>query len=357
MRFFLGSRWRSRLASSLTGMPDKSKLSGKLCLFSIVKDEIFLLAAFLSHHRSIGVDCFVILVDGSQDGTLEFLDSQRDVHVVTSSLKYGDQVNASPLARLGLQKMDRVGPLLKRVITSQLFDGSWGLYLDVDEFLFLPPNVRSLRDLIHGIDCRGRAVVASVIEFFPKSIASMQTPAVPLTLDELLANYGYFQKDPVYENPRRGRPRKIGLPKSTQLAQQLLGASTNLPGIVYKTPLIRHSRASFRWGSHKSSYKPIPGRMLTIGHFKFTADSWRKNKDAVASKSHHHEARSYSVMTKTLEASAKQGGELIDELSVAFTSPNQFIEHGHMVWPKNSGVGLCWWRERSNQNRRRAGGE
>lgn len=86
-----------------------------------MKNEIVLLPAFLDHHRSLGVEQFLVLVDYSDDGTLELLLTQSDVVVLTSDIKFGDFINVSILDRFGFTHEDHAGKILKEVITQNFF--------------------------------------------------------------------------------------------------------------------------------------------------------------------------------------------------------------------------------------------
>jgi len=55
------------------------KPPGAIVLFSVVKDEILRLPWFFEYYRSIGCRDFVIIDNGSKDGTVEFLRAQNDV--------------------------------------------------------------------------------------------------------------------------------------------------------------------------------------------------------------------------------------------------------------------------------------
>src|SRR6056297_4203058 len=61
-------------------------------LVSIVKNERFFLSAFLDHYRKIGVQQFIMVENGSDDGSLELLCAQPDVVVYQTSYRYGQEI-------------------------------------------------------------------------------------------------------------------------------------------------------------------------------------------------------------------------------------------------------------------------
>jgi hypothetical protein len=136
-------------------------------LYAIVRDELFLMPAFFEHYRRLGVEQFVILDDGSIDGTGEFLAIQPDCVVFSSSLKFGQSVTAAYPD--GRPHSVRWGALAKTVIPRAYFRDKYAIYADADEFLILPAgmNLSSVIDALktHDID----SVAANLVEFYPRS--------------------------------------------------------------------------------------------------------------------------------------------------------------------------------------------
>src|SRR5580658_4834409 len=55
----------------------------------VVRNETLRLASVLDHCRRLGVERFLIVDNGSDDGTLELLLGQPDVHVFSSADSFG----------------------------------------------------------------------------------------------------------------------------------------------------------------------------------------------------------------------------------------------------------------------------
>src|SRR5260370_6199053 len=58
--------------------------------FMTVRDEMLRLRQNLAHHRSIGVRRFLVVDNGSTDGSREFLLAQPDFHVFLTRNSYAD---------------------------------------------------------------------------------------------------------------------------------------------------------------------------------------------------------------------------------------------------------------------------
>lgn len=157
---------KSPLLTPENGMDFVTIVSGsfdpsKLTLFSIFKDEIYFCQAFVDHYRSIGVEQFLILDDGSEDGTFELLRDQKDCVLLKSTLKFGQIIKYRAFGKRFWHSHERAGKALKCVIPHMFLEGSFGLYVDADEFLLLPPEVDSLQTVIERVSSDGKLVFAT----------------------------------------------------------------------------------------------------------------------------------------------------------------------------------------------------
>jgi hypothetical protein len=334
-RKLLRSTLEERIISSLTlvsGTFDSSKIS----LFAIVKNEIVLLPAFLAHHRSIGVEQFLVAVDYSDDGTLEFLTAQDDVVVLSSEIRFSDQINISLLDRFGFSREDHASKTLKEVITQHYFYGTFGLYLDADEFLFLPPSVSSIRELIQVMTKENlKSMVASVVEFFPASAEDLRKKTAFDSLESLLASYPFFENQKLLKARKGCFAEEVNPAKTNELFADFLGEEGI--SVRLKTPIVFHDSFSFRVGAHVSSLPPSSKHMLTIAHFKFTWDSFSKFREVIESRSHPPNSnRKYDLLYELLRVMDSQSASFLSDRSVAFESTEQFLSSGLMVWPQGA---------------------
>lgn len=126
-----------------------------ILLFSTMRNERVRLPYFLDYYRKLGIDHFLIVDNGSTDGSHEYLADQPDVSVWSTSAGYKQ-------SRFG---MDWIMHLLRRH-----GQGNWCLTVDVDEFLVYPYcETRPLRALTDWLDSAGtRSFSSMLLDMYPK---------------------------------------------------------------------------------------------------------------------------------------------------------------------------------------------
>lgn len=153
-------RWRVRAlrkAKELRPLVDNTAMIEKrdVLVFSTVRNELLRLPYFLKYYRDLGVKHFLIVDNGSVDGSTEFLKKQTDVSLWRSDESYLD-------ARFGI---DWINYLL-----SKYGHDHWTLSVDPDE-LFIYPfcDTRPLPALTDWLDsCAIRSFGAMILDMYPK---------------------------------------------------------------------------------------------------------------------------------------------------------------------------------------------
>jgi hypothetical protein len=132
-----------------------------ILLFSTLRNERARLPYFLDYYRKLGVDHFLMVDNGSDDGTGDYLAQQPDVSLWFTEAGYKQ-------SRFG---MDWVMHLLRRHGA-----GNWCLTVDVDEFLVYPfCETRPLRALTDWLDSAGtRTFAAMLLDMYPKGAVHEQ---------------------------------------------------------------------------------------------------------------------------------------------------------------------------------------
>lgn len=313
----------------------------KLTLFSIFRDEIYFCRAFFDHYRSIGVEQFLILDDGSADGTEDFLRGQNDCVTLTSSLSFGQSVRCRMPNRV--VQYTRAGIAFKTLIPHHFLMGTYGLYADADEFLFLPKGVPSLSALVARMEqYKTHAIIGPLIEFFPANFpVSNSQPIPPTGIDQLLSENPYFEASPLLIlDPERGF-RKIGRTKSELLFDRFgvkgkkgtFGRSGRPKSPSLKTPIMRHGQDAFRLGSHSVNVPASTEIMLPMAHFVFTSNFGFKVQRARKLRSHARRSAKYDFYKELADKVNQTGDGIIGTESRKFRSPQDLIDSENMKWP------------------------
>ena len=205
-----------------------------------------------------------------------------------------------------------------------------------------------IAEVVARLAARGDACcVASIVEFFPETVAGLRAGSAPDSLADLIAAYGWFQPEPVVEIDPAGFPQAVGRSKSTGLFEahgiriRKRGLRKRLLGLFrpeyrkspqFKTPIFRSDDATFLTGTHTCN-RPAPRDvLLTIAHFVFTAQFEAKVGRALDWRSYVNGSDKYEHYARLLRALGDGDGDLKDSRSTRFASTDQFVAAGLMRW-------------------------
>ncbi|HEU0221804.1 MAG TPA: glycosyltransferase family 2 protein [Paracoccaceae bacterium] len=126
---------------------------GDILLFACLRNELPRLTFFLDYYRRLGINHFLFVDNGSEDGSPDYLAGQADCSVWTTPASY-------KRSRFG---MDWINHLLTRHGA-----GHWVLVVDIDEFLVYPHmDTRPLRALTDWLDASSiRSFSAMLIDLY-----------------------------------------------------------------------------------------------------------------------------------------------------------------------------------------------
>ncbi len=148
--YFLGRAIRRR--RQLTCRVDRTSAirSGDILLFSTMRNEALRLPHFLDYYRALGVGHFLIVDNGSNDGTSELLADQDDVSLWQTTRSYkASRFGADWLTWLQLRHANR----------------HWALTVDADELLVFPHQESDgLARLTAWMDAHGSAAMSAVMD-------------------------------------------------------------------------------------------------------------------------------------------------------------------------------------------------
>lgn len=153
-------RWQARAfrkRRELLCLQDRTTKIAKndILLFATLRNERVRLPYFLSYYRKLGVRHFVLVDNGSDDGSGDYLNTQKDVTLFSTTASYRT-------ARFGT---DWLNWLQRRYAHDH-----WTLTVDVDEFFVYPfCDTRPLLALTDWLDSlESRAFSAMQIDMYPR---------------------------------------------------------------------------------------------------------------------------------------------------------------------------------------------
>lgn len=129
--------------------------------FTTLRNELVRLPYFLEYYRAAGIAHFLIVDNGSDDGSAEYLETQEDVSLWTTSASYKS-------ASFGVDWLNH--------LQWRFGAWHWNLVVDVDEFLVYPfCDTRPLHALTDWLDSQGkRSFSAMLLDMYPKGPVTAQ---------------------------------------------------------------------------------------------------------------------------------------------------------------------------------------
>jgi len=264
-----------------------------LLLFSTLRNERIRLPYFLKYYREMGINHFLFVDNGSDDGSREYLAGQPDASVWTTDKSY-------KRAKFGIDWLNW--------LQSRYGHGHWTLVVDPDEFLVYPfCDTRPLRALTDWLDASSiKSFSAMLLDMYPKGpIAGFayREGQNPMEIADWFDSGNYtIRRNGVYGNLWiQGGPRarcffpltpgkapalnKIPLVKWHRSYAYVSSTHTLLPrglNLVYD-----------EWGGEKAS-----GMLL---HTKFLNTFTEKSHEEIRRGQHYAGSREYRAYSRLLE--------------------------------------------------------
>lgn len=214
-----------RKAREIVPLADRTALirPGDILAVAVMRNEALRLSHWLAHHRRMGVDRFLIVDNGSEDGTRERLMAEPDVSLWSTAASYR-------ASRFG---MDWANALLGR-----FGRGHWCLTLDADELLIFPHwEERGLRGLRARMEATGQAALPCLmIEPYPDGPLGSAEPKEgdPLSALPLFDAAGF--------RAERQRTHGCLLIRGGPRARVLMAHDPARAPVMSKTPFLRWRR-------------------------------------------------------------------------------------------------------------------
>lgn len=278
----------------------------------VVRNEAPRLPWFLTENRRLGVSTFLVVDNGSTDGTLELLRDQPDVRLWETRMSFN---------------RGNFGSAWFEVLLGRYGLGRWVLTLDADEILCFPGYEHtSVRELCSALDSAGkRALSGPMLDMYGAGPVA-ETRYVPG--DDFLDHCRYFDRHAHHVSIENAGP-------FTNQTFHFGGARTRVFGdeveyLVTKTPLIRYDpdvvlAGGQHWTSHPSERIAHDG--CAVLHFKYFS-SFVDYATAEAERAEHSESgRQYKAYRTTLERESDVGFH-DPAVSIAFAESTQLVDLG-----------------------------
>ena len=276
-------RHQARLRTSLKHIHGPTKplaAPGEVTVVSLVRDGAYYLPVFFDYYRSLGIQHFVFIDNGSTDTTLDLIRAQPDTVILQSSLPWGQFEND-----------------FRRTAAERYCRNRWCLYVDMDEiFDFEGRQEIGLTGLIRYLEAQGAtALMAQMLEMFPKvPLSSVAT----LPYDQVLEQFHYCDLDAIrrldYTDEDTGfsyflRQNRLSSAETQILFGGVRGKIFGENCCLSKHPLVYvGDKVQPGVHPHCSSNVAVADISALIKHYKFANDSTARDRASLAIASIQH---------------------------------------------------------------------
>jgi Glycosyl transferase family 2/Galactosyltransferase len=251
--------------------------SAPVAVIACMRNEMFMLPAFLAHYRRLGVESFVIADNCSDDGTLEYLAEQPDVALFSVDTAY---------------RNSRYGVAWQQALMANLRPGMWSLVADADELLVWQRERGETLPQLLAQPAFEAADAARIfmLDLYPQGSLSEATFASGNPFSEA----GFTDRIPFLETSYGRGPYSDSSTWTSAVRHRLIPGSRAELFVAQKMALLKYSPfMRLSAGLHYVSGCRPAQRELLFGHFKYNADFRRKAQAEVARRQHFNNAEEY----------------------------------------------------------------
>lgn len=265
--------------SEIKVIKDRNVLSTDILAICVEKNDLIKLKKFISHHRKLGVDKFIILDNNSDDGTVEYLLKQKDVILLQIKTPY-----------LSLKRI----AWINRIIAHYGYD-RWYLVADSDELLdYSNSDNKNIKDLIKYFEdnkvIRARALLLDMYakpEYYTSKDKNYYNECIYFD-----TNSYYNKKDYRFYNISGGCRKRV----------------FNISPCLTKYPLVYFRKKDIYINSHflypfKENF--ISECNLILKHYKFMPNDKEKMKKIVIDGNYYNNSIQYKHYMNFIEKNDK----------------------------------------------------
>lgn len=284
-----------------------------LC-FMTLRNEMARLPFYFEHYRALGVEHFLVVDNGSDDGSADWLAAQPDASVWTTDAGY---------------KASRFGVDWLTCLQFRFGAGKWCLTADADEILVLPGG-RDLPALTRHLDGVGqRSFGALLLDMFPKGPVNS---AAYVPGDDPFKTLCWFDAGP-YRAERHRVFNNLTLRGGTR-DRLFFGDSPERAPTLNKVPLVKWTQGTaYVSSTHQILPRALnrvfePGRVSgVLLHSKFLPNIGEKSQEELSRQQHFENGTLYTEYYKTLI----EDPDLWCPTSVRYDGPAQLEALGLMT--------------------------
>ncbi|ARU17094.1 glycosyltransferase family 2 protein [Croceicoccus marinus] len=166
---------------------DAASRDHRIIAICVCRNEYTRMQSWLAHYRAIGVGCFAVIDNGSDDGTYEFLDAQPDVILTRTTASYAE-------SKFGIRWVDAVRARISNRI--------WLLHTDADEqIIYRGWPERPLTDLVREAESDGANTIFSfMLDMYPEG---------PMEEGQPLTGHDLAEAAPLFDSDYHFRLRPV----------------------------------------------------------------------------------------------------------------------------------------------------